>query len=411
MSKHKNRKAGDSRYRMRFDGKGVELINPQFSTTTYGLQADAAARMIADRQQASEPEMPPMSTYDGSSPATGLRLGEDHSMLSRFEGCLLGGAMGDALGARVEFQRLPEILRDHGSHGVRRMPQGALITDDTQMTLFGAEGLIQSETTGWDLKDAIWAAYQRWLVTQYSAAPAEEIASRSGLAGLRWLYASRAPGSTCMSGLRTGQPVMHSKGNGGVMRAAPFGLQPHKSPRRCFHEAAAAASLTHGHPSGYLPAGAQAAMIRCMLDGMTVERAAYKALDILRDWRGHEDTSRYIRMALALAHNVKPGTDTRSLRAWTAKFSGGGWTGDEGLGLALFSVLATLRARGTFLDAISLAVTHDGDSDTTGAIAGNLAGALGTRVLPEGWAEKLEGGKAARVIKSLAAQLLAVSKL
>src|SRR5579859_4034097 len=67
----------------------------------------------------------------------------------RVRGCLLGGALGDALGWPVEFQRLERILDRHGAEGVRSLPRplGALaeVTDDTQMTLFTAEGLLLAE--------------------------------------------------------------------------------------------------------------------------------------------------------------------------------------------------------------------------------------------------------------------------
>ena len=65
----------------------------------------------------------------------------------RYRGCLLGGAIGDALGAGVEFLSLAEIERRHGPAGVTGYvpAYGRLgaITDDTQMTLFTAEGLLR----------------------------------------------------------------------------------------------------------------------------------------------------------------------------------------------------------------------------------------------------------------------------
>ena len=60
--------------------------------------------------------------------------------MERIRGCLLAGAAGDALGYQVEFISLQEILRRHGDHGVRTMAPH--ISDDTQMTLFTAEGML-----------------------------------------------------------------------------------------------------------------------------------------------------------------------------------------------------------------------------------------------------------------------------
>ena len=67
---------------------------------------------------------------------------------ARVLGCLLAGAAGDALGAAVEFMDWPAIQRQFGPHGIRAMSaaygrRGA-ITDDTQMMLFTAEGLLRA---------------------------------------------------------------------------------------------------------------------------------------------------------------------------------------------------------------------------------------------------------------------------
>lgn len=89
----------------------------------------------------------------------------------RVLGSLLGGAVGDALGAPVEFSSLRDIREDHGPGGVTGyVPdwRGALglITDDTQMTLFTVEGLLR----GGDVQ-AVRQAYLRWLDTQDHRTP------------------------------------------------------------------------------------------------------------------------------------------------------------------------------------------------------------------------------------------------
>jgi hypothetical protein len=93
----------------------------------------------------------------------------------RFAGCLLGGAVGDALGASVEFSTLAEILERYGPGGIQHyaFAYGRLgaITDDTQMTLFTAEGLIRTWTRlcakGITTHIGVTRlAYLRWLATQ-----------------------------------------------------------------------------------------------------------------------------------------------------------------------------------------------------------------------------------------------------
>jgi ADP-ribosylglycohydrolase len=163
--------------------------------------------------------------------------------LDRFRGCLLGGATGDALGAAVEFDSLDRIRQRFGPQGltdpVEAYGRVGAITDDTQMTLFTAEAILQAddrlERGIGHPANQLWAAYQRWLKTQgeETVAGANETWVWHGeLHRQRALFARRAPGNTCLSALRRPQPQdslaevidNNSKGCGAVMRAAPCGL-------------------------------------------------------------------------------------------------------------------------------------------------------------------------------------------
>lgn len=98
--------------------------------------------------------------------------GFSQEIRNRFTGCLLGGAVGDALGAPVEFLSRQQILNRFGPEGIREYAAiyGGIgrITDDTQMTLFTAEGLLRGMVRGamrgmvcrWSV---VAKAYQRWL--------------------------------------------------------------------------------------------------------------------------------------------------------------------------------------------------------------------------------------------------------
>ena len=69
--------------------------------------------------------------------------------LDKFKGCLLGGAAGDALGYAVEFLDEPGIVKKYGKNGITSydLSDGkALISDDTQMTLFTANGMLLGTT-------------------------------------------------------------------------------------------------------------------------------------------------------------------------------------------------------------------------------------------------------------------------
>lgn len=99
----------------------------------------------------------------------------DSRRLDAIRGCLIGGAVGDALGAPVEFLNRDAILRNYGGDGVTGYVEfgdgtGA-VTDDTQMTLFTAEGLLRAivRLNGRGICDPVAVvknAYQRWLKTQ-----------------------------------------------------------------------------------------------------------------------------------------------------------------------------------------------------------------------------------------------------
>jgi ADP-ribosylglycohydrolase len=306
------------------------------------------------------------------------------TMLSRFTGCLLGGAVGDALGAPVEFWSRAEIEARCGPNGVREyLPaygRTGAITDDTQMTLFTAEGLLLAAPSATEADPplgryvrATHRAYLRWLRTQDGARVA---APDDGfLLSLPALHSRRAPGNTCLSALRSAamgavqRPLNDSKGCGGVMRVAPAGLA---RIRPVFRLGCEVAAITHGHPSGYLSAGFLAALIAAVLDGASLPAAIQTARAELRAWPHHDECLAAVDHALTLAAG---GPRTAAM----LEQLGGGWTGEEALAIALFCALTAPD----FEDAVALAVAHAGDSDSTGAITGNILGALwGTDAIP-----------------------------
>jgi len=313
------------------------------------------------------------------------------ALRSRFRGCLLGGAVGDALGAGVEFLSLEEIRERFGPAGVTgyvpAYGRRGAITDDTQMTLFTADGLIRAQQQvlaggAPDLDLELWRAYRRWLSTQDAGVtrPPDET---GWLLGQAFLHSSRAPGNTCLQALRDGRPgselapVNDSKGCGGVMRVAPAGLAAAEP----FTAGCHAAALTHGHPTGYLAAGALAVMISEIVAGHDLPEAVGTAIGRVRDHAAGDEVARALTGAVAAAAAGPP------LPATVAKL-GQGWVGEEALGIATYCALAA----GGFRSAVLLAVNHDGDSDSTGAVCGNLVGALlGAESIDPVFLDDLEG--------------------
>ena len=207
----------------------------------------------------------------------------------------------------VEFDSLDEIRRRYGPDGLAGFPaEGGRITDDTQMTLFTAEALDPGPAAlrgpAFDYAvDELWAGYRRWLDTQQGR-PAT--ATRAGASSPSPSCSTAAgPGNTCLSALIGNEPgfvelpVNDSKGCGGVMRVAPVGLV---APRPCGLGIASAA-LTHGHPSGYLAAGAAAEDHRPAPGRQALRPAVEAALEAVSSWPGHEETVAALGQALTLA--------------------------------------------------------------------------------------------------------------
>jgi ADP-ribosylglycohydrolase len=291
---------------------------------------------------------------------------------------------------------LGEIRQKFGSKGLASFVAGdypvGSITDDTQMMMFTAEGLLRAccraSTKGTcSPVNVIHHAYVRWLNTQ-----GERSVSRwqsdnydGWLIRLPQLHACRAPGNTCLSALASGvmgtieRPINNSKGCGGVMRAAPAGLLWFGSdPFRCGCEIAA---ITHGHPSGYLAAGCLAMIVAELLKATPLEEAVSNTIDVLRSWPNHEECLNAINLALSLSKSGSPS-------AKEIERIGGGWIAEEAIAISIYCALV---AEGSFSKAIRLAVNHSGDSDSTGAITGNIMGAmLGRKAIDEVWLSTLE---------------------
>lgn len=306
---------------------------------------------------------------------------------AQFRGCLIGGAVGDALGAAVEFMSLGEIKRVFGAAGLTDYAPAfgvaGTITDDTQLTLFTAEGLLRARANGTPPLEEIWRAYRRWAHTQGVAPWDAMMGERIGLVLQQGLHHSRAPGSTCLAAMQSGQrgtvqaPLNDSKGCGGVMRVAPVGLAGVADP---FQLGLDVAALTHGHPSGYLPAGFFALLISQLLWGCPLSDAITTAQGRLALQPGHEETSDAVAHALTLAQLGPP-------RPGTVERLGGGWTGHEALAIAL---LCSITAE-NFAGGVLRAVNHSGDSDSTGSLTGQILGVLkGELAISNLWPARLE---------------------
>jgi len=335
--------------------------------------------------------------------------------------------VGDALGAPVEFLDRRGIESRFGPNGITDYAEAygrlGAITDDTQMTLWTAEGLMRANNRFRDrgichMPSVVLGSYYRWLLTQGEEPPQPRVGdTRTGwLIREKEIWGRRAPGNTCLSALRPRPPQSrlagegrgalppspspspspdfpvapnNSKGCGGIMRIAPVGLVTNQP----FRFGCEIAALTHGHPTGYLAAGAFAEIIAGVFHGRDIRTSAQHALETLAGaTRGgrppsspvpalpHE-TINAIHLALDLAAR------TKSLPRTIPAELGEGWIAEESLAIALYCALVAPD----FRSALILAVNHTGDSDSTGSLIGQLLGARdGPDAIPPEWLDRLE---------------------
>lgn len=332
----------------------------------------------------------------------------------QIRGCLFGGAVGDALGYPVEFMREKKIFRTYGSKGICAYDPDpysdgqALISDDTQMVLFTANGLLNAQTqnsldgTQTPARVYIQKAYQDWLITQETiferrSKMADTWKKCTWLADVPELYERRAPGITCLNALKeqyrmnsvkddyVKMPVNTSKGCGGVMRAAPMGLVPFDDIRTADYEGAQAAAITHGHSLGYMPAAVLTHIIQRIVfpedEKQTLKQMIIEAEDTVKEIFAGDDHLNTLINIIDLSENTD--SDLANIRRL-----GEGWVAEEALGIALY---CSLKYQNDFSAAVTVSVNHNGDSDSTGAITGNIVGALlGYSQIDDSWKQHLE---------------------
>ncbi|MFC6092496.1 ADP-ribosylglycohydrolase family protein [Saccharothrix lopnurensis] len=316
---------------------------------------------------------------------------------SSVRGCLLGGAVGNALGAPVERWSADRVLAARATGGVRDYPtDGPLppgsITADTQLALFTAQGLIRAgirRDRGIGLTVAVvHEAYDHWLDTQLRPEPAPDAVGPLGRQP--WLHQRRDPGRTTPAALtanrRTGPRHGHradndSKGSGAVTRVAPLGLlPPDGAPDHWFFTSAAdVARYTHGHPTARLAAGALGSIVHRLVGGADLDEALDAALDLLAGHEGHEETTAALHRARALARGTRPGTAGSAGAAGSAGTPGTpGTAGSAGTGDTA-GLPGAAGAVGMAGAAVAAGVAGPADAVHLAHVANAVAaGALGT---------------------------------
>ena len=171
------------------------------------------------------------------------------------------------------------------------------------------------------------------------------------------------------------------------MRAAPAGLSTDDLVE-AYRLGRDLAALTHGHPSGWIAAGAFAATICELVNGTEPTQAVQTGLLLVESEEAGAEVAEALRDAIATSEQPEPSVaEIEEL--------GAGWIAEEALAISVACFLTDLTPREQLL----LAVNHSGDSDSTGSILGNLIGAAkGHRAIPAEWCRNLEMSGAIRCV-------------
>lgn len=327
----------------------------------------------------------------------------------KYQGCLIGGAVGDSLGYAVEFCSESSIFSIYGKSGITEydLQNGkAIVSDDTQMTMFTATALLDGATRGKlrgimsSFASYIGLEYEGWHLTQAKPFPIdkeENYAKYSWLMNMPEMFKRRAPGNTCLSALTTGEkgtlddPINNSKDCGGVMRVAPIGLYlahlENMSQEEIDTVGAEAAAITHGHELGYIPAAALVHIINLIVknDSVSILQAVNDSIfamqSLFKNCTHIGYFTELMKKAVDLAQ--KEGDDLEAIHQL-----GEGWVAEETLAIAIY---CAIKYQDDFEKAVCTAVNHNGDSDSTGAVCGNIIGAyLGYEAIPQKYKANLE---------------------
>ncbi|MDI3183086.1 MULTISPECIES: ADP-ribosylglycohydrolase family protein [Pseudomonas] len=310
--------------------------------------------------------------------------------LERVKGCLLGGAVGDALGAPVELLEWSAIEAMFGPQGITDFVPAygitGAISDDTQMMLFTAEGLMRAFVRGSSrgvchVPSIVHHSLLRWLMTQ-DYPTAIPISEDGWLIKQPELWSRRAPGDTCLLALKASRRLgavaeNNSKGCGALMRVAPCAFFAN-----AFDYAAQSGRLTHGHPTGYLAAGLFADILQRVVDLQdSLEHAVTQSLAKYGQLPGMEETRDLIERVLFFFYEgYKPTPQSIA-------DLGGGFVAEQALAIGLWCALTARSLE----EGVIAAVNHSGNSVSTGLIAGHLLGAQhGAASIPALWLERLE---------------------
>lgn len=284
--------------------------------------------------------------------------------MDRYQGCLQGLAVGDALGTTVEFKAPGTFvpMEDIIGGGVFELLPGQW-TDDTSMALCLAESLLAEQ--GFDAADQM-QRYTEWFREGYLSSTGEcfDIGNSTRAALQHFEDTGEA---------YSGSEDPRSAGNGSIMRLAPVVMYYAQHPAAAIDFAARSSRTTHAAEECLSACRLMAAYILAGLHGWRKEEML--APDAFAEWLQQDLLTPHLADIYTGSYKQKEPPQI------------------QGTGYVVESLEAALWAfhkSASFAEGALLAVNLGNDADTTGAVYGQIAGAYyGLSGIPAGWAGKL----------------------
>lgn len=330
--------------------------------------------------------------------------------MDKFEGAIIGCAIGDAFGYPLMGLSFEEICSTFEKCGARelavsRKTKTALFTEATQMTLFTADGILwaNNENTAYEnaaMAKYVFYSYQLWLYMQTKSIADREyewlfdksknpnmssLLKSKGLGKERRLNDANIDALLAATGNVFGtlsKKVNDNKDNGAVKRVAPAGLFYGQNSDMAFRMGCDIGAITHSHPDGYLPCGVYAAIVAELLSDKPLDDAVNEAMALLASYPENQNTYNALQKAVDLANDedIDPREGLEEL--------GDGLSAVSTLAIAVYSAILHQTS---FKNAVALAANHDGDSAACASITGGMLGAwYGLKKLPKDWGKKVQ---------------------
>jgi len=283
----------------------------------------------------------------------------------KFLGCLVGTAIGDALGARREGRGMS---RSEDIVFLAEKVEQLIYTDDTHMTIGIAESLIESKGFNGE-------HMAQTFIKNYEAEPWRGYGP--GPPRIFWMIKGGEAWYSAANRLYQGG----SFGNGSAMRVAPVGLLYSRNLEKLREIAYQSSSITHSHELGKEGAALQACAVALALNAPSDEDMGKEAfLSRLQNFIPNE----VYKEKVAQIRKLLGEQDKAKVVATLGN-------GIEALRSVPTAIYCFLRQPRSYKDTVIYAISLGGDTDTIAAMAGAISGAyLGIEAIPSEWRAKLE---------------------